>query len=57
MVLVEVKSGTKSQMQSLHIFLDERNLSKGIRMSAENFSRFDKIITIPLYAASRACEI
>jgi predicted AAA+ superfamily ATPase len=56
-VPLEVKSGTKGQMQSLHIFLNERNLAKGIRISAENFSRYDKIINIPLYAASRAYEI
>ncbi|HUU05667.1 MAG TPA: ATP-binding protein [Patescibacteria group bacterium] len=56
-VPLEVKAGTKGQMQSLHIFLDERNLSTGIRISAENFSRYDKIITIPLYAASRAYDI
>jgi predicted AAA+ superfamily ATPase len=56
-VPLEVKSGTKGQMQSLHIFLSERNLSKGIRISTENFSRYDKIIAIPLYAASRAYEI
>ncbi|TFG74755.1 MAG: DUF4143 domain-containing protein, partial [Chrysiogenales bacterium] len=56
-VPLEVKAGTKGQMQSLHIFLDERNLSKGVRISAENFSRYDKIVTIPLYAASRAYDI
>ncbi len=56
-VPLEVKSGTKGQMQSLHIFLNERNLCKGVRISAENFSRYDKITTIPLYAASRAYEI
>jgi len=54
---LEVKSGTKGQMQSLHIFLDERNLAKGVRISAENFSRYGKIVTIPLYAAFRAYEI
>jgi len=56
-VPLEVKSGTKGQMQSLHIFLNERNLSTGVRISAENFSRYDKIQTIPLYAAARAYEI
>ena len=56
-VPLEVKSGTKGQMQSLHIFLKERNLAKGVRISAENFSRCDKITNIPLYAASRAYEI
>ncbi|OGF66816.1 MAG: hypothetical protein A2Y62_10550 [Candidatus Fischerbacteria bacterium RBG_13_37_8] len=52
-VPIEVKAGTKGQMQSLFIFLDERNLAAGIRLSAENFARYDKIVTVPLYAASR----
>jgi predicted AAA+ superfamily ATPase len=56
-VPLEVKSGTKGQMQSLHIFLNERTLANGVRISAENFSRYNKILTIPLYAVSRAYEI
>ncbi|MCX6557619.1 MAG: ATP-binding protein [Candidatus Aminicenantes bacterium] len=56
-VPLEVKSGTKGQMQSLYIFLKERNLSKGVRISAEKFSHHGKITTIPLYAASRAYGI
>jgi len=56
-VPLEVKSGTKGQMQSLHIFLNERNLAKGVRISAENFSRHEKIITLPLYAAYRAYKM
>jgi len=54
---IEVKSGTKGQMQSLYLFLHERNLRSGIRLSAENFGRYDKIITIPLYAASKIRDI
>ncbi|MEI6209859.1 MAG: AAA family ATPase [Desulfuromonadales bacterium] len=50
---VEVKSGTKGQMQSLHLFLTERNLQKGIRISTENFAEYGPISTIPLYAVSR----
>lgn len=50
---VEVKSGTKGQMQSLHLFLAERNLPKGIRVSTENFAEYGSIMTIPLYAVSR----
>jgi len=50
---VEVKSGTKGQMQSLHLFLSERNLPKGIRVSTENFTEYGAIATIPLYAVSR----
>lgn len=47
---VEVKAGTKGQMQSMFLFLKEKNLSKGIRISMENFSRLNNIYNIPLYA-------
>lgn len=50
---VEVKAGKKGSMKSLYIFLDERNLDRGIRVSSENFYRYDRIDTIPIYAASR----
>lgn len=50
---VEVKSGTKGQMQSLFLFLKERKLPYGIRISHENFNRFDNIITYPIYAAEK----
>ena len=50
---IEVKAGTKGQMQSMQIFLKERNLEKGIRISLENFSTIDNIDIIPLYAAGR----
>jgi predicted AAA+ superfamily ATPase len=47
---VEVKAGTKGQMQSLYRFIDERGLKKGIRVSLENFGEYDRIQTVPLYA-------
>jgi predicted AAA+ superfamily ATPase len=47
---IEVKSGTTGQMQSMSIFLKERGLSLGIRISQENFSKYDKIQTLPAYA-------
>ncbi len=50
---VEVKAGTKGTMKSLYIFLDERNLDTGIRISSENFSRYDRIETLPIYAVGR----
>ena len=50
---IEVKSGSKGQMQSLHLFLTERNLSEGIRVSMENFTEYGAIMTVPLYAVSR----
>jgi len=49
---VEVKSGSKGSMQSMHLFLKERNLPCGIRVSTENFSAYDMIRVVPLYAVS-----
>ncbi len=49
-VPVEVKSGTKGSMQSLFLFLEEKKLSQGIRISNENFSTYDSIEVYPLYA-------
>jgi len=50
---IEVKAGSAGKMRSMHMFLEERNLSRGIRVSLENFSRYGKIETIPLYAVWR----
>ena len=49
-VPIEVKSSFKGAMHSMHQFLKEKNLNLGIRISTENFSKLDKIATIPLYA-------
>ena len=49
-VPVEVKAGTKGAMQSLFLFLREKNLPKGIRVSNENFSAYAAIEVYPLYA-------
>ena len=47
---IEVKAGTKGQMQSMYIFLNDRSLPQGIRISAEPFGANDKIKVLPLYA-------
>ncbi|MGE5426690.1 MAG: ATP-binding protein [Methylococcaceae bacterium] len=49
---LEVKSGTKGSMQSLYIFLKEKNRPFGIRLSLENFSNYESICVFPLYAVS-----
>jgi hypothetical protein len=49
---IEIKSGRSGKMQSLHLFLNERKVPKGIRLSMENFASYDKIDVIPLYAIS-----
>ena len=47
---IEVKSGTKGAMQSLYRFLEEKNVTKGIRTSLENFGQIPNVQIIPLYA-------
>ncbi len=49
---VEIKSGSTGKMQSLKLFLDEKKAPWGIRLSLENFSAYDRILVIPLYALS-----
>lgn len=48
---VEVKAGLGRKMKSLRIFLEEKTSRFGIRLSADNFSRGDRIYSMPLYAA------
>ena len=47
---IEVKSGSKGAMQSMRVFMQAKNISKGIRTSLENFSSYDDILVYPLYA-------
>jgi len=49
---IEVKSGVRGSMQSLHLFLKEKKIDTGIRFSLENFGDYRNIKTIPLYAVS-----
>ncbi len=55
-VPIEVKSGTSGKMQSMNLFLAEKKVTKGIRISLENFSKYGKIEVIPLYAVSNLVE-
>jgi predicted AAA+ superfamily ATPase len=47
---IEVKAGTKGQMQSLRLFMAERGLAKGVRVSLENFGSLGDVDILPLYA-------
>jgi len=47
---IEVKSGTQGAMQSLRLFMSEKNVKKGIRTSLENFAHYENIEVFPLYA-------
>ena len=49
-VPLEVKSGSTGKMQSLHLFMNEKQSEYGIRTSLENFAQYDKIKVVPLYA-------
>lgn len=49
---VEIKSGRQGSMQSLHLFLQEKGASYGVRFSLENYSSYDNIKVYPLYAVS-----
>jgi predicted AAA+ superfamily ATPase len=49
---LEVKAGTKGAMQSLHLFMEEKNSIKGIRTSLENFGKTGNIEIYPLYAVA-----
>lgn len=53
---IEVKSGRRGSMQSLQVFLKEKKLEEGIRISLENFGKYQNIKTIPLYAVSTLGE-
>jgi len=49
-VPIEVKSGKQGKMQSLHLFMKEKQTAYGIRTSLENFAEYDRIKVIPLYS-------
>lgn len=53
---IEVKSGTRGQMQSMKIFIDEHNSPYGIKISLENFGRQGNIHIYPLYAIANILE-
>jgi len=50
---VEVKAGTKGSMQSMYLFMQEKNKNKGIRISTENFATYNNIDVYPLYATAQ----
>ncbi len=50
---VEVKSGIKGKLHSMNIFLEERNLKKGICFSPNNFYQSASICYLPIYIAGQ----
>ncbi len=53
---IEVKSGTTGKMQSLRIMLNEKKLKYGIRVSLENFCKYENIRVYPLYAVQNILQ-
>ena len=49
-VPIEVKSGKTGTLKSLHSFMNSHASSFGIKVSMNNFSRNEKLFSIPLYA-------
>jgi len=55
-VPIEVKSGSKGSMNSMYLFLKEKNVKYGCRLSLENFAEYDNIMVYPLYAYPNILE-
>lgn len=49
-VPLEIKSKKKGSMRSMKIFLEEKKLPQGVRFSLENYSAYENILVVPLYA-------
>ena len=54
---IEVKSGKQGKMQSMWVFMKEKNSRYGIRTSFENFGKYNNIIIYPLYAIGNVFAI
>jgi hypothetical protein len=46
---IEVKAGAAGTLRSLKLFLDEKHLPFGVRISQAPFSYTDRVLSIPLY--------
>ena len=53
---IEVKSGVKGSMKSLRLFMAEKHIDAGVRISMENFSTLPDIHILPLYAVHRLLD-
>lgn len=53
---IEVKAGSQGGMKSLRLFLQEKALASGVRLSHENFSRLEQVAIMPIYAVSRLLQ-
>jgi uncharacterized protein len=55
-VPIEVKAGTKGSMQSMYLFLKEKKIQQGFRLSLENFSSIEQIGILPIYAVNNLAD-
>jgi predicted AAA+ superfamily ATPase len=53
---VEVKSGVRGSMKSLRLFMAEKHVSMGVRVSLENFTTLPDVRIVPLYAIHRIVD-
>jgi len=53
---VEVKSGVRGSMKSLRLFMSEKHVNKGVRVSLENFATLPDVRILPLYAIHRLVD-
>jgi hypothetical protein len=49
---IEVKSGKGNTLKSLHLFMQEKNSTMGIKFSLQNYSVHNEIRSYPLYAVA-----
>lgn len=49
---IEVKAGKTGRLKSLQVFLDEKQLKFGLRISQQQLAFQDRILSIPLYLVS-----
>ncbi len=50
---IEVKAGTTGRLKSIRMYLDEKGLDLGIRVSQNPLSLIDKILSVPFYLISQ----
>lgn len=53
---MEVKSGVRGSMKSLRLFMAEKHVSMGVRVSLENFTTLPDVRIVPLYAIHRIVD-
>lgn len=56
-VPIEVKAGKTGRLKSLKIFLDEKQLSIGIRVSQQSLSYENNILSLPFYLVSEMSRL